>query len=64
VVIGAAGSFAVARVFRSLLFQVQPGDPVAIGAATVILGLVAVSAAAMPARRAARIHPASCLREP
>ena len=63
-VIGTAGSFAVAQVIRSLLFQVQPRDPVAMGAAILVLGLVVLGAAAIPAHRATHVDPASSLREP
>lgn len=63
IVLGAAGSFAAARLLRSLLFQVQPADPLAIGAALAILCVIALAAAAAPARRAARIHPINALRQ-
>jgi predicted permease len=63
IVIGAAGSFATARLMRSLLFQVQPGDPMAIGAAVALLCAIALAAAAAPARRAARLDPVHTLRQ-
>ena len=46
----------------AMLFQLTPGDPLTIGAATGILIVVAVSAGAIPARRAAGIDPAVALR--
>jgi ABC-type lipoprotein release transport system permease subunit len=61
--IGAAGSVAAARLLRSLLFQVQPGDPMAIGAAVAVLCAVSLAAAAVPARRAARLDPVHTLRQ-
>jgi predicted permease len=45
-----------------MLFDLTPGDPLTIGAATALLIVIAVSASAIPARRAARINPAVALR--
>ncbi len=61
--LGAAGSLAAARLLRSLLFQVQPDDPVALGAAAGLLCVVALAAAAIPARRAAGLDPNRTLRQ-
>jgi len=63
VVIGAGGSLAAARLLRSLLFQVGPGDPAAVFAAIAVLGAVALLAAAAPARRASRLDPIETLRQ-
>ncbi len=63
VVLGAAGSLAAAQLLRSLLFQVEPGDPAAIGAAVAELCGVALVAAAAPARRASRLDPIDTLRQ-
>jgi predicted permease len=52
----------VARFLRSLLFGVAPGDPVALGAASVILLVIAALATWIPARRASRVDPADALR--
>jgi hypothetical protein len=60
---GAVGSFTVARLLRSLLFRVQPGDPMAIGAAMLVLCIVTLAAAAAPARRASGLDPGRTLRE-
>ncbi|HET7292337.1 MAG TPA: ABC transporter permease [Vicinamibacteria bacterium] len=59
---GVAASLALQRVVRSLLFEVEPGDPLTY--VTVILGLflTALLAAALPAGRAARVEPAVVLR--
>jgi putative ABC transport system permease protein len=59
---GLLGSLASSRVLAGLLFQVQPADPVALGAACILLGLVALGAAYLPARRATRVDPAIALR--
>jgi putative ABC transport system permease protein len=63
VVFGIAGSLAAARVLRSLLFQVAPGDPVSVAAAGAVLCAVALAASAIPARRAARVDPNVALRQ-
>jgi len=61
--VGIAGSIALARLIRSLLYGVGPSDPVTYLA--VGLGLVAVGtlAAAIPAVRAARVNPVVALRQ-
>jgi predicted permease len=60
--VGVLGALASSRVLAGLLFQVQPADPVALGAACLLLGLVALAAAYLPARRATRVDPAIALR--
>ena len=50
------------RWLRAQLFQVAPGDPRPIAAAALLLVLVALIAAAGPARRAARTDPMTTLR--
>ena len=61
-VLGLAVAIAVARVFRSLLFNIDPLDPVSAATGTVVLMLAAFAAAFVPARRAARIDPIVALR--
>jgi putative ABC transport system permease protein len=64
--IGAAAGLTTAlltsRILVSLLFQVSPTDPIALGAACVVLLCVAAVAAYVPARRATSIDPARALR--
>ena len=60
--IGVAGAVAGTRFLRGLLFEVQPMDPVTIGAAAVLLGAAAALAASAPMRRAARLDVVSVLR--
>ena len=62
VVVGAAASAALARFMETLLYGVKPIDPVAIGVSSLMLGAVAVLAAYIPARRAARLDPVDVLR--
>jgi predicted permease len=61
-VIGLAGAFALSRYMGSLLFEVRPSDPVAFGAVSVLLLLVALLASWLPARRAAKVDPIVALR--
>jgi putative ABC transport system permease protein len=60
---GVACALAVMRLLRSLLYEVSPGDPLALSAAAAILGAVALAAHWLPARRAARVAPVEALRE-
>ncbi len=62
VVTGGAGAFAAGRFVASLLFDLQPGDPVLLVAVVGVLGAAAMAACWLPARRAARIDPAETLR--
>jgi predicted permease len=50
------------RVLKSQLFGVSNADPVVLVSATVLVALVAVVAAALPARRAASVEPMQALR--
>lgn len=58
VVAGLAGAFFAARVLTSELFEVQARDPLTFLAVAGVLLVVGVIAAAVPARRAAKIDPA------
>jgi putative ABC transport system permease protein len=61
--LGLAGSFWAARFVEALLFQLEARDPVTFAGAAAVLVAVGVIAAWMPARRAARLDPATVLRE-
>jgi putative ABC transport system permease protein len=63
ILLGTGGSWTAARLLRSLLFRVEPGDPGALGAAAAVLCAAALLAAGMPARRATRLDPAKTLRQ-
>jgi putative ABC transport system permease protein len=62
VIVGVAGALATTRLMQSLLFEVQPTDPVTL--VVVAMGLVLLAAAAswMPARRAMSVDPVEALR--
>jgi len=61
-VVGVAGAIAAARALRSLLFGVSPADVFTIALAVAVLVLVAFTAAAVPALRAANVDPMVALR--
>ena len=61
--IGVAASLGSTRLLRSQLFGVQATDPLAYGAVAMMLGLVALAACYIPARRAARVDPMVALRQ-
>jgi putative ABC transport system permease protein len=62
ITIGLVGAIALARVLRSLLFEVSPADPMTLSAVVTLLGLVAMAACYIPARRAATTNPLIALR--
>lgn len=59
---GLAGAVMVTPVLQSLLFEVSPLDPRALGCATAVIGMMSLAAAYLPARRAASTEPATVLR--
>lgn len=54
--------WALGRLIESQLYDIKPTDPVTVLAATVILGLTALGAALIPARRASAVNPTDALR--
>jgi putative ABC transport system permease protein len=62
VVLGAGAAFVLTPLAAALLFGVSPADPWTFGGVALLLVLIAVLAAAIPARRAMRVDPASALR--
>lgn len=62
VIAGLAGSFALARTIRGLLFEVSPNDPVSLLASAAVLLVTAALAAWVPSSRAARVDPVIALR--
>jgi putative ABC transport system permease protein len=62
VAIGLAGAFALTRLISGLLFGVVPTDPPTFVAVPLFLAAVALLAAYLPARRAAKVDPLVALR--
>ena len=61
--IGLTGAFLMTRALRHLLHEVSPNDPLTLIVVTAMLGLAALAASVVPARRAARVDPTLALRE-
>jgi len=62
VVLGALGSLFAVRWLQSMLFRVSARDPWTMAAALIVLSAVALLAAWIPSRRAARLDPMQALR--
>jgi putative ABC transport system permease protein len=60
---GLAASPALTRLLASLLFEVRPADLATMAEVALLLALVAIAAAYLPARRAAAMNPISALRQ-
>jgi putative ABC transport system permease protein len=61
-VFGLAGAWIVTRYMAGLLYGIAPRDPATFGVAAGILGVVALAACYLPARRAMRVDPMVALR--
>jgi predicted permease len=62
VAIGIPASFALARLFTSVLYGIHPNDPATFVTVPFFLALVALIACWLPARRASRVDPQRVLR--
>jgi ABC-type antimicrobial peptide transport system permease subunit len=51
------------RFMRTLLYEVEPTDPVSVAGVVIVLAIVATAASWRPARRAMRVDPISLLRQ-
>lgn len=63
IVAGSAVSFWAVRVVRTLLYEIAPRDTATFAVAGLVLVVVAAIAGWLPARRAARLDPATVLRQ-
>ena len=62
IVIGVAGSVALTRYLRGMLFELTPLDPTTYLTVILLFSAVALVAAYLPTRRATRVDPAVALR--
>jgi predicted permease len=62
VLLGIAGAWSATRVLRSLLYEIDPGDPVVFAYLTLLTAGVTMLACAAPAVRALRVDPVVALR--
>jgi len=63
ILVGLAGTMAMARLMAGLLYGVRATDPTVVGAVAILLVTVALIATWLPARRAAGVNPAAALSE-
>jgi predicted permease len=61
--LGLAAAVTGTRLLKSMLFRVQPNDPVVYLAVAGLLGMVALVASYVPARRASKIDPLAAIRQ-
>jgi putative ABC transport system permease protein len=59
---GIVGAVLLSKLIGKMLYGVRPTDPSTFGAVFVVLGLAALIAICVPARRATRIEPTVALR--
>jgi predicted permease len=59
---GITGAAGLQKAVASQIYGVRPLDPLVIGGVTVLLGVIALAACAVPARRATRVDPIEVLR--
>jgi putative ABC transport system permease protein len=62
VFVGIAGSLALTRTMKSMLFGITATDPITLAAVAILLTGVALAACYIPARRATRVDPMVALR--
>ena len=62
VLAGVTGAYYLGKAAASLLFELQPYDPIVIASSVVVLTLVAFGAGYIPAYRASRVQPMQALR--
>ncbi len=62
VAVGVIAAMGLSRFLESLLYSVKPHDPATFAAVSLLIGVVALAACVVPARRAIRVDPMASLR--
>jgi putative ABC transport system permease protein len=60
--LGLALALLTGRALASVVFEIAPADPLTFAAVSLFLGIVALAATLLPARRASRVEPVAALR--
>ncbi len=60
--VGSAASLATTQLLQNFLYGVSASDPITFGAVAILLGIVALLASCIPARRATKVDPMVALR--
>ena len=61
--VGGAGAIAATRLLKATLFETNVYDPLTFATVPIVLGIVALAASYLPARRAAAVDPIVALRD-
>jgi putative ABC transport system permease protein len=59
--LGVVGTVALRQVLQSRIYGLGPMDPIVMGTVMIVLTLIALTAASLPARRATRVDPLTVL---
>lgn len=62
ILLGVAAALIAVRVMSSFLYEIRPEDPLSLGGAAILLGLIAVVATLVPVSAAARQEPLRAIR--
>ena len=62
ILVGVIGALGLTRLVKSMLYGIQPWDPLTLCCGVLLLMAVALAASWIPARRAARVQPMEALR--
>jgi putative ABC transport system permease protein len=63
-ILGISATVVLRRVLLTQIYGVGPLDPPVVGSVALLLGMAALAACVVPARRALQVHPAVVLKEP